>query len=86
MMSHLFDFRENLEKPSYRGLEGYQEKKPKGPFRMMANMIRKNVQVITAPYWVVPYIPKYLYYEGPVFRGFCKMFWTKDRRYVGTLV
>ena len=35
---------------------------------------------------VEPYIPKYLYYEGPVFRGFCKIFWTKDRRDLGTKV
>ena len=52
-MSHLFDFRENLEKPTYRGLEGYQEKKPKGPFRISANMIRKNVQVIIACVFIV---------------------------------
>ena len=45
-MKHLVDFREKLEKPSFAGLEGYQEKKPRGPFRLMAKMIRKNVQVI----------------------------------------
>ena len=35
---------------------------------------------------VEPYIPKDLYYEGPVFRRFCKIFWTKDRRDLGTKV
>jgi len=49
-MKYLVDFREKLEKPSFAGLEGYQEKKPRGPFRISDKMIRKNVQVNFCPH------------------------------------
>ena len=44
-MAHLLDFSEQMKKPRFNGLEGYQEKNPKGPFRLNDKMIRKIVQV-----------------------------------------
>lgn len=44
-MSHLIDWGEQIEKPKYRGFEAYQEKKPKGIFRLSDSIIRKCVVV-----------------------------------------